>query len=624
MLFAHCGGAAQRSSTDRLAKMPRLRLASTPAVRRYAAAFAIALAVFGAALVLILPSPNGDEPHYVLEAVSIARDLDRDLTNEYDDPQLIQDVYGGTALEPHAFRFPGGHGLVSVHSPGLPLLLAPVAAVTESPTLMRAEIVVIAAIGAMLLMMLLDRVPFGSPRLRWLAWLAAVLAAPFVVYATALYPEAPAATLSLGAAVLLTTTRPGPWALAGAAMCAGFLPWLNVRFLPLTLCLAAIGLWRAWGHPRRTAAIAGAVAPIAVLGIAFAVGFQHWYGSPWPSAQYALSTSEPTLAGAYRFGVGGLFSAQYGWFPKVPVHLLAVVAIGVLVWRLGRPALIGVLVAALYLAVIGASGVGFPGSSYAGRQLVVLMPLAAIPILVLLATNRRWWTWGAFAVLGLVSLALTVSAVRHDASIAPVLDDSLEGRYNRLWPSYDARTPAPQQTWTGDPARLAHDVGAVREEASPGATEPVVLAAPRGARGVLEEGTTPPMAPSAFAAGVHLRAAQAPTGEVARIEVRDDRGELLAERDVPAAALPPEIGFRAFLLPFHTERESRFTFTVRTTGNVALLAGPLAIGSNPTSTLRGSEGVRDVAQTVALIAALVLLAVALTVYDRRRGSTSLA
>ncbi|HWV86047.1 MAG TPA: hypothetical protein VNZ62_11435, partial [Capillimicrobium sp.] len=62
--------------------MPRLRLASTPAVRRYAAAFAIALAVFGAALVLILPSPNGDEPHYVLEAVSIARDLDRDLTNE--------------------------------------------------------------------------------------------------------------------------------------------------------------------------------------------------------------------------------------------------------------------------------------------------------------------------------------------------------------------------------------------------------------------------------------------------------------------------------------------------------------------------------------------------------------
>jgi len=88
--------------------------------------------------------------------------------------------------------------------------------------------------------------------------------------------------------------------------------------------------------------------------------------------------------------------------------------------------------------------------------------------------------------------------------------------------------------------------------------------------------------------------------------------------------LPPEIGFRAFLLPFHTERESRFTLTVRTTGNVALLAGPLAIGSNPTSTLRGSEGVRDVAQTVALIAALVLLAVALTVYDRRRGSTSLA
>ena len=622
MLFARNGGARERRSAARPAKMPRLSLASSPAVRRYAAAFAIALAVFGAALVLIAPSPDGDEPHYVLEAVSIARDLDRDLADEYDDASLISSIYGPTSLEPHAFRFPGGHGLVSAHSPGLPLLLAPVAVVTESHTLMRAEIVVIGAIGALLLMMLLDRVPLGTPRLRWVAWLAVVLAAPVVVYSSALFPEMPAATLSLGAAVLLTRPRPGPWALAGAAACAGFLPWLNVRFLPLTLCLAAIGLWRAWQHPRRAAAVAGAVAPLAVLGIAFAIGFQYWYGSPWPSAQYALSTSEATLAGTYRFGIGGLFSAQYGWFPKVPVHLLAVVAIGVLVWRVGRPALVGVLVAALYLLVIGASGVGFPGHSYAGRQLVVLMPLAAVPILALLAAQRRWWSWGAFAVLGAVSLALTFSAVRNDARVDAVADDSLEGRYNRLWPSYDPRRAAPEETWVGAPARLDHDVGEVRDESLPGATEPGVLAAPRGERGVLEQGTTPPMPASAFTAGVQLRAAEAPTGDVARIEVRDERGELLAERDVPARALPPEIGYRAFLLPFHTERPGRLTFTLRTTGNVELLAGPPVVGNHPAATLRGSEGVRDVAETFALIAALVLLAAALTVYDRRRGSTS--
>ena len=102
MLFAGRRGTAQGRPTARRAKMARLSFAASPSVRRYAAAFAIALAVFGAALVLIVPAPNGDEPHYVVEAVSIARDLDRDLANQYDDPFLMQEVYGVTSLEPHA------------------------------------------------------------------------------------------------------------------------------------------------------------------------------------------------------------------------------------------------------------------------------------------------------------------------------------------------------------------------------------------------------------------------------------------------------------------------------------------------------------------------------------------
>jgi len=613
MLFNGRGGTATRGPP----RFRRFVFSRSPSARRYAAAFAVALVVFGAALVLISPSPDGDEPHYVLEAISLARDFDRDLADEYDDPYLTREIYGPTTLSPHAYHYPGGHGLVSVHAPGLPLLLAPVAAVTTNHAWMRVEIVVISAIGAMLLLVLLDRVPFGTPRLRWLAWLTVVLAAPIVVYATALFPEMPAVAASLGAAVLLTRARPGPWALAGAATLAGLLPWLNGRFLPITAGLAVIGLWRAWQHPRRAIALAGAIVPLAVLGLAYAIGFQHWYGSPWPSAPYALSTSEGSLETTYRLGLGVLFSGQYGWFPHVPVHLLGAVALGVLVTRMRRPALIGLVIAAMYLAAVAASGVGFPGHSFPGRLVVVLIPLAAIPILVLLATQPRWWVWTAFALLGVVSLVFTVSAVRHDGRANFVVDDSLEGRYDRAWPSYEPRSRAPQETWTGEPAQLEHDVGEVRRETPPGSEAPGVLAAPYGEDGLLEEGTTPPMPASAVTAAVQLRAEQPPTGDVARIEVRDDRGELVAERDVPARALPPEIGWRVFLLPFHTDHDGPLTFTLRTTGNVALLAGPPVVVSDPTSTLRGEKGVRDVAKTVALIAVLVLVAVALVLYDRR-------
>jgi hypothetical protein len=207
--------------------------------------------VFGVALLAIDPPPDGDEPHYVIKAISIAQDHDRDLADEYDDPWLMQQVYGATSLEPHAFRFPGGHGLQSVHGPGLPLLMAPVAAVTHDSFWMRAELVVIAAIGAALLMLLLERVPFGVGWQRWAAWAAVVLSAPIVIYASRLYPEIPAATVVLGCALLLTRPAPGPGSLAAAGTLAATLPWLNVRFLALTIAIGTIAVWRAWAWPRR-------------------------------------------------------------------------------------------------------------------------------------------------------------------------------------------------------------------------------------------------------------------------------------------------------------------------------------------------------------------------------------
>jgi hypothetical protein len=560
--------------------------------------FAVALLIFGGAMLVMRPSPTGDEPHYVLEAVSIARDGDVDLTNQYTDPDLVTDVWGNPSLEPHAFRFPGGHGLQSTHAPGLPLLLAPVAAVTTTGLWLRAEIVLIAAIAAALLMALLERVPFGSPRTRWLAWAAVVLSAPIVVYSSALYPEIPAVALMLGASVLLTRPRPGPAALAGATALAALLPWLNVRFLALTLAIAVLAAWRAWPLPRRWVALGAVAGPLLVSGLLFAAAFQHWYGSWSPAAQYQLSDSPRTLSGAYRFGVGALLSPEYGWLPQAPLHLLGVVAIGLLVARVGRSALAGVLAAAFYVVVIAASGVGFPGASFPGRQLVVIVPLVAVPLLIGLATQRTWWWRAAFAVLAAISLALTVRAIDQQALAPAPAPGSLLARYDGAWPDYSGATLQRQVEWVGTPAS-AH--------------------VPAGRAGVLISGRTPLLPPSAYGAVVALRADAPATGRLATITVRDGAGTLLATQDVSAFALPPRIGERRFTLSFHTPRPTRLRLTVTSTGATGLTAAAPVIANRPTATLEGSSGYPGLAATIAWIAALVAIAAALVVLDARSG-----
>jgi hypothetical protein len=580
-----------------------------------AAAFVASLIAFLAALAILSPGTNGDEPHYVLEAVSIARDFDLDMTDEYDDPALIEQAYGVPSVEPDAFAFPGGHGLASVHTAGLPLLLAPVAAVTVDTHLMRMEMALIAAIGAALLMALLQRLAIGSPVARWLAWAAVVLSAPVVVYAVSLYPEVPGMTMLLGAVLLLARGRPGPWALGAASVLAAYLPWLNVRFVALTAVLALVALWHAWRSPRRAIALAAVIVPLAVSALAMAGLFDYLYGSPSLSAPYALSTSSRTWSGVYRFGLGGLFSSQYGWLPSAPVQILGVVAIGLLVRRLGRPALVGALG---YVLVVAGAGVGFPGSTFGGRLFVVLMPLVAIPLLVFLATQRRWWAWGTFALLSAVTLLFTVDALTGDSG------GTLRARYDRLWPNFDARHQAAAQRWQPTVEDLRHPAARLVHPGAPTQETDAALLAPAGRPGVVLAGATPPLLGSAVDTGVLLRTDTETQRLLARIEVRDPTGRLVRSIPVRGRALPPSVGWRSIQFGFHTDRDGPLSYRLITTGAAPLWASAPRLATNPAATLRNASGNRAPGRTIVWIAVLVAWGAALVVYDRRRGGAALA
>jgi hypothetical protein len=581
-------------------------------------AFVLALVLFTAALVAIDPPLNGDEPHYEVLAASIAHDHDTDLADDYDDADLIQRIYGGTSLDAHAFAFPGGHGLRSIHGVGLPLLLAPVALVTYSPFWMHMVVVVIAAIGAALLMVLLEMVPFGRTWERWAAWGAVVLSAPIVVYSGQLYPEILGATLTLGAAVLLARARPGPWAMAGAGLLAAALPWVHVRFLAVTLALAAIGVWRCWGAGRRWTLLAAFLAPLIISGVTMAVLFQRWYGSWLPTAQYGLSDSPRSGPGTYRNAVGNLLGVEYGWLPIAPIHALGLVGVGVLVGRLGRSALAGVLGAGLYLLAISVAGLGFGGGTFPGRFLVVIIPLIAVPLLVGLATVQTWWWRSAFFVLGALTLALTGYALATHATSALGQPGTLLGRYDSVWPDLSRAVQQRQVAWSGVPARMEGTVGHVAIDGPPGRGVRGSRTAAAGQAGVLLRGTTPVFPASSYLAAVHLRSDAYVKGTIATLEVRDERGRVDFSRTVEGDALLPRTGWRAFQMTYHTPNTARQTITVTTTGAVGLSAGAPAIANYPGTTQRGMRGYPAVATTIVWIVGIVVVAIGAALFDARQ------
>jgi hypothetical protein len=395
---------------------------------------------------------------------------------------------------------------------------------------------------------------------------------------------------------------------------------VHVRFLAVTLALAAIGVWRCWGDARRWTLLAAFLAPLLVSGVTMALLFQHWYGSWLPTAQYGLSESPRSWPGTYRNAVGDLIGFEYGWLPIAPVHLLGLVGVGVLVGRLGRSALAGVLGAGVYLLAISGAGLGFGGGTFPGRFLVVIIPLIAVPLLVVLATQRTWWWRGALVALGALTLALTGHALATNASSALAAPDSLLGRYDRVWPDLTGAVQQRQVSWSGIPARMRGTVGHSTADGPPGRGVPGSRTAAAGQAGILLRGTTPVFPASSYLAAVHLRADAYVQGTIATLEVRDDHGRVNFSRTVNGDALLPRTGWRAFQMTYHTPNTGRQTITVTTTGATGLSAGSPAIANYPGTTQRGMRGYPDVGTTIAWVVGIVLAAIGAGVYDaRRRG-----
>lgn len=357
-----------------------------------AAALAAVLAAGAAAAGIPVPATHdtrtsGDEPYYLITALSLATDGDLDVADEH--AQAAYRPFHDSTLDPQAASQPDGR-MVAPHDPLLPGLLAAPLALAGWVGAKATLAGLAGGLAAGVVWVAVRRLGVGVATA---TATAAVLgaSAPLAVYGHQVYPEiAGAGGVLLGVGALTgPLRRSGRLALLGAVVA---LPWLSIKYAPVAAVLAAVGLVRLWRDGRARQAVALGLV-LALAGLAYLAAHLAWYEGVTPYAagdffqahggQTSVVGTDPDYLGRSTRLLGLLVDRSFGLAAWQPAWLLGPMALAALLRRrpprwagLAAPLGVGWLVATFVAATM--HGWWFPG-----RQTVVVLPLAALAI--------AWW-----------------------------------------------------------------------------------------------------------------------------------------------------------------------------------------------------------------------------------------
>lgn len=392
---------------------------------------------------------TGDEPQYLLTALSLAEDGDLDIADELRAQRWR--AFHEAPLPEQTKPLPGGRR-VSPHDPLLPLLLA---APTGLGGWVGAKLALAALAGLLAALTCWTAVRrFDVP-----AGVAAVVvglffaSAPLAVYGTQVYPELPAALAVTAAAAALTAPLRGR-STAAVALAVIALPWLSVKYVPLAAAVAGVALARLRSRPRVAAAFTAA---LLLAGVVFLAAHQAWYGG-WTAyasgdhfvgGEFTAVGTRPDLLGRSRRLLGLLVDDTFGLAAWQPAWLLVVPALALFLRDAPRraapvavPLAVGWLVATFLALTM--HGWWFPG-----RQVVAVLPLGVVAVAWWAARSRAallgvavlgaWGVWSYAWLLG--------AGIRGEVTWAVHFFDTPDPLY-RLWrhalPRYLDVTP---RTW---------------------------------------------------------------------------------------------------------------------------------------------------------------------------------
>ncbi|MEO6711965.1 MAG: hypothetical protein ABIM89_00885 [Mycobacteriales bacterium] len=351
-----------------------------------------------------------DEPEYLLTALSLGEDRDLSIADELAEQRWrrFHDVQLPQQTQPRA----DGRA-VSPHDPLLPLLIA-------VPMTLWGFVGAKLAIAALAGLLAALTVWTAVRRLAVPVGIAALVVgafsvtAPLAVYGQQVYPELPAALVTLAAiAALLGTLRRRSIAVVVASVVA--LPWLSVKYVPVAAGLSGVLLWTLH-RAGRSAAVRWAVAVLAIAGAGYLAAHRVLYGG-WTvyasgdhfqeSGEFGVVGFSPNYPGRGSRLVGLLVDRGFGIAAWQPAWLLLVPGVAAAIKS--RPRWLLPVVVPLLLGYLNATYIALTMHGYwwPGRQLVVVLPLAVLLIAWAAANASRPVRVGGLilAALGLVNYA---------------------------------------------------------------------------------------------------------------------------------------------------------------------------------------------------------------------------
>ena len=298
-------------------------------------------------------------------------------------------------------------GTYQIHMPGLSFLLYPFYYLDrhylspharlhpEFPTRLTATSTAVLGMYTLwgLLIFRLVKGYVGRPGHSWVLAITAVMTIPVAPFNFQFYPEVPAGIIIILLCHSILSVSRGSVGLAVLlGLLGGFLPWLHVRLLLVSLVLV-VGLAARSRENRSAAAavLAGYTSVLASLGLYF----YHITGSPLPTSMYAAIGGTVLDLGGMPPGLFGfMFDRVFGILPHAPVYALAFLGLAPLIRERRKEAMFICLAAA---AVVGPAAAHTPwagGASTPARLVVSVVPLLVIPIAYAMKrfkTSRLFW-----------------------------------------------------------------------------------------------------------------------------------------------------------------------------------------------------------------------------------------
>ncbi|MBI2221708.1 MAG: hypothetical protein HYU53_10935 [Acidobacteria bacterium] len=365
--------------------------------------------------------PGGDEPHYLIIAQSLLYDGDVKIENNHARGDYAP-YFQGTLRPDYWVRGTNG-AIYSIHAPGLSAIVAPAYLIAGYRGVVFLLLVISAAGVALAWKLAWDLT--GQRSAAWFASAALAAATPIAFHSFTIYPDGPAAVLTLtGAWALLRMSRATcdvrratclpvrtVWLLHGLGL--ALLPWLHTRFAILAGLLGVFILLR---MPRTREGLSRAAAflvfPV-LLGMAWFAYFWVIYGTPNPDAPYGDFFKTQSSWSFVTGGLAGvLFDQQFGMMTYAPVFLIAFAGWVILLRREPRLALELAVIVVPYMIATTHLRMWWGGWSAPARFSVAVLWLAPLPMAVAWSHARSRAGRGT-AVATLVISALTTTALAY-------------------------------------------------------------------------------------------------------------------------------------------------------------------------------------------------------------------